>query len=66
MVLVGIGQTNRRIRSLRRHSRLGYPPHEQKQILGLCYLDSSATDMIFNGIGEAMDWLQKQYDGAVQ
>jgi len=26
----------------------------------------TATDMIFNGIGEAMDWLQKQYDGAVQ
>ena len=26
----------------------------------------TATDMIFNGRGEAMDWLQKQYDGAVQ
>lgn len=22
----------------------------------------SATDMVFNGIGAAMDWLQKQYD----
>lgn len=25
-----------------------------------------ATEMIFNGIGEAMDWLQKQYDFEVQ
>ena len=25
-----------------------------------------ATEMIFNGIGEAMDWLQKQYDNEVQ
>lgn len=25
-----------------------------------------ATEMIFNGIGEAMDWLQKQYDYKVQ
>ena len=24
------------------------------------------TDMIFNGIGEAMDWLQKQYDYEVK
>ena len=25
-----------------------------------------ATEMIFHGIGEAMDWLQKQYDYEVQ
>ena len=25
-----------------------------------------ATEKIFNGVGEAMDWLQKQYDYEVQ
>ena len=66
MVLVGIRQTNRRIRPC--GNILGSAIHRMNKSRYKIYIiwKCGATEMIFNGVGEAMDWLQKQYDYEVQ